>query len=72
MFLVLEDGNVVILEQVVALVRRDGGTRIVLRYGDERESGFTPLTIDRRSGNFGNRRNDGRIKRLNGGNLRHG
>ena len=71
MFLFLEDGNTVILENVVALVRQDGGTRIVLRNGHERESGFTPLVIDRRSRNFGNR-GDGRgIKRLNGGNLRH-
>ena len=69
MFLFLEDGNIVFLENVVALVRRDGGTRILLRDGEERESGFTPLTIDRRSGNFGNGRG---IKRLNGGNSRHG
>ena len=72
MFLFLEDDNIVILENVVSLVRRDGRTRILLRGGDERESGFTPLVIDRRSGNFWNR-GDGRgIKRLNGGNSRHG
>lgn len=55
MFLLLEDDNIVILENVVALVRMDGGTHIVLRGGHERESGFTPLVIDRRSRNFGNR-----------------
>jgi hypothetical protein len=60
LFLFLEDGNVVILENVVALVRQEGGTRIVLSGGEERESGFTPLVIDRRSRN------------LNGGNLRNG
>ncbi|MDR2780318.1 MAG: hypothetical protein LBB28_04255 [Synergistaceae bacterium] len=72
LFLFLEDDNIIILENVVALVRRDGGTRVLLRCGNERESGFTPLVIDRRSRNFGNR-GDGRgIKMLNGGNLRHG
>jgi hypothetical protein len=53
LFLFLGDGNIVISENVVALVRRGGRTRVVLRDGDERESGFTPLVIGRRSVNFG-------------------
>jgi hypothetical protein len=52
LFLFLEDGNIVISENVVALVRQDGVTRVVFSDGHERESGFTPLVIDRRSANF--------------------
>jgi hypothetical protein len=63
LFLFLEDGNIVILENVVALVRRDGRTHITLRGGDERESGFTPLVIDRRSRRFANRGGGGEIKK---------
>jgi hypothetical protein len=72
LFLLFEDGNVALLENVVALVRQSGGTRVILSGECERKSGFTPLAIDRRSKNFGGRTGGMKIKKLNGGNLRDG
>lgn len=49
MYLLLEDNDVVFIERVVALVRTDGETKIVMRDGALGTSCFTPLTLDRRS-----------------------
>ena len=55
MYLILEGDDAVYMGKVVALVRGadgTGGTKIVMRDGGVRTSGFTPQTIDRRSKNF--------------------
>ena len=52
MFLLLEDNDVILLENIVALVRREGRTVITFRDGKTRESAFTPLTLGRRSARF--------------------
>jgi hypothetical protein len=50
LFLLLEDGGVILMEKIVALVRHDGKTTITLRDNSARESAFTPMTLDRRRG----------------------
>jgi hypothetical protein len=51
-FLPLEDGEVILIEKIVALVRSGGRTVITLRGGEERESVFTPATLGRRASRF--------------------
>ena len=45
MFLPLEDNDVILTENIVALVRREGVTLITLSDGGGRESVFTPSTL---------------------------
>ena len=52
MFLLLEDNDVILTENIVALVRREGRTVITFRDGKTRESAFTPMTLGRRSARF--------------------
>jgi hypothetical protein len=51
-FLPLEDGEVILTEEIVALVRSGGHTAITLRGGKERESVFTPATLGKRASRF--------------------
>jgi hypothetical protein len=49
MLLLLEDNDVILMDDIVALVRYDGRTMITCRDNSVRESVFTPATLDRRS-----------------------
>jgi len=52
MFLLLEDGGVILMDDIVALTRRGGRTVITLGSGAAGESAFTPATLIRRSRRF--------------------
>lgn len=45
MFLFLEYGGVILMDRVVALVRENGRTKILLSDNSALESGFTPQVI---------------------------
>ena len=49
MFLPLEDSDVILIDDIVALVRSGGRTIITSYDNSVRESVFTPVTLDRRS-----------------------
>jgi len=49
LFLLLEDNDVILMDNIVALVRHDGRTTITNRDNSARQSVFTPATLDRRS-----------------------
>jgi hypothetical protein len=49
LFLLLEEDDIVFLDRVIALVRGDGETAIFMRDNTVRATGFTPLTLRRRS-----------------------
>ena len=57
MFLLLEDSDVILMDNIVALVRHEGRTIITSRDNSARESAFTPVTIDRRSSRLIARKN---------------
>ena len=57
MFLLLEDGGVILMDNIVALVRHGGRTTITNRDNSARESAFTPATLDRRSSRLITRHN---------------
>ena len=63
MFLLLEDNEVILLDNIVVLVRHEGRTTIISRDNSARESAFTPATLDRRSSRLISRqnRNGGRL-----------
>ncbi|HOU33546.1 MAG TPA: hypothetical protein PLY89_09395, partial [Synergistaceae bacterium] len=48
MFLPLEENDLVHMGRVVALVRDDGETAVILRDGSVMATGFTPRTLARR------------------------
>jgi hypothetical protein len=48
----LEDEDAVLMEKVVALVRGDGETAILMADNTVRVTGFTPQTLARRSERF--------------------
>lgn len=52
MFLLLEEGDVVCLERVVALVREQNETAVLMRDDTVRATGFTPITLRKRSEKF--------------------
>jgi hypothetical protein len=52
LFLFLEDDDVVLTEHVVALVRLEGKTAIVMRDGTLKTTRFSPRTLSRRSARF--------------------
>ena len=52
MFLLLEDNDVILMDNIVALTRCDGTTTITNRDNSVTESVFTPATLDRRSSRF--------------------
>jgi hypothetical protein len=52
LFLLLEEDGVVLAKNIVALIRHNGRTRIVMRDNSARESRFTPATLDKRSQRF--------------------
>ena len=52
MYLLLEDENAVCLNRVVALVRSEQGTAIVMTDNTRVHSAFTPRTLDKRSRKF--------------------
>lgn len=52
MYLMLEKNGAVLAERVVALVRGDGETGMIMRDGAVEKSCFTPFTICRRSEKF--------------------
>jgi hypothetical protein len=49
LFLLLEGSDIILTENIVALVRQEGRTKITLRDNSVRESSFTPLTLKKRS-----------------------
>ena len=49
MFLLLEEDDIVFLGKVTALIRGDGETAILMRDNTVQATGFTPLTLQRRS-----------------------
>jgi hypothetical protein len=51
-FLLLEEDDMVFLDKVTALIRGDGETAILMRDDTVRATGFTPLTLQRRSEKF--------------------
>jgi hypothetical protein len=51
-FLLLEEGDVVLMDKVVALVRGDGETAILMRDDTVKATCFTPTTLNRRSEKF--------------------
>jgi hypothetical protein len=51
-FLLLEEDDIVFLGKVTALIRGDGETAILMRDNTVQATGFTPLTLQRRSGKF--------------------
>jgi hypothetical protein len=51
-FLLLEGDDIVLMDKVVALVRADGETAILMRDGAVKPAGFTPITISKRSDKF--------------------
>ena len=57
MFLLLEDNDVILLDNIIALVRCEGRTTITYRDNVARESAFTPATLDRRSSRLISRQN---------------
>jgi hypothetical protein len=64
LFLQIEDNDVILMENIVALVRMEGRTVITLGDGGIRESSLTPPTLDRRSSRFvrgGGARGTGRV-----------
>lgn len=52
MFLLLEENMLVHMERVLALVRFEGETAVLMRDGSVMATGFTPLTISKRSKRF--------------------
>ncbi len=52
MFLLLEGNGAIHIDRVLALVREENETAVILRDGSVMATGFTPLTIDRRSRRF--------------------
>jgi hypothetical protein len=64
----LEDDDIILMEEVVALVRSGGRTIITLRGNSVRESGFTPATLGRRMRRSRDTRGAGTIKIPNGRN----
>ena len=52
MFLLLEEENTVLTDNIVALIRGDGETAILMRDNTVRVTGFTPQTLERRSRKF--------------------
>lgn len=52
MFLLLEESMTVHMGRVIALVRFEGETAVLLRDGSVMATGFTPATIARRSERF--------------------
>jgi hypothetical protein len=52
LFLFLEYGGVILMDKVVALVREDGRTKILLRDNSAAESGFTPQVLEERGRGF--------------------
>ena len=52
MFLFLEYGGVILMDKVVALIREDGRTKVLLTDNSAAESGFTPLVLWGRSHGF--------------------
>ena len=52
MFLLLEEDDIILLDKVTALVRGDGETAILMRDNTVRATGFTPLTLQKRSEKF--------------------
>ena len=57
LFLLLEDNDVILLDNIVVLVRHEGRTTITKRDNSARESAFTPATLDRRSSRLISRQN---------------
>jgi hypothetical protein len=51
-FLLLEENMMVHMGRVLALVRFEGETAVLLKDGSVMATGFTPLTISRRSERF--------------------
>ncbi|HBG14186.1 MAG TPA: hypothetical protein DDW96_02490 [Synergistaceae bacterium] len=51
-FLLLEENMMVHMGRVLALVRFEGETAVLLRDGTVMATGFTPLTLARRSARF--------------------
>ena len=51
-FLLLEENMMVHMDRVLALVRFEGETAVLLKDGSVMATGFTPLTISRRSKRF--------------------
>jgi hypothetical protein len=51
-FLLLENDEVFFMDRVVALVRADGRTEIVMKDGAVRATAFTPATLARRCDKF--------------------
>ena len=51
-FLLLEEEDIVCLERVVALVREGSETAILMRDDTVRATGFTPMTLRKRSEKF--------------------
>ncbi|MDR3254244.1 MAG: hypothetical protein LBT31_01580 [Synergistaceae bacterium] len=49
MFLLLEEDDAVFLGSVTALIRGEGETAILMRDNTVRATGFTPLTLKKRS-----------------------
>jgi hypothetical protein len=66
-FLQLEGNDVILIDKIVALVRRDGKTAIILRDNTVRGVCFTPMTLNRRA-------EKSRIahSRYGRGNIKHG
>ncbi|MDD3134582.1 MAG: hypothetical protein PHQ51_08255 [Synergistales bacterium] len=52
MFLLLEENMMVHMGRVLALVRFEGETAVLLRDGSVMATGFTPPTLARRSARF--------------------
>jgi hypothetical protein len=59
LFLPLEDNDVILMDNIVALVRHKGRTVITGRDNSVRESVFTPATLGRRSSRLITRKNEG-------------
>ena len=57
MFLLLEDGGVILMDNIVALIRHEGATVITRRDNSALESAFAPATLDRRSSRLISRQN---------------
>jgi hypothetical protein len=51
-FLLLEEDDIVFLGKVTALIRGNGETAILKRDNTVQATGFTPLTLQRRSEKF--------------------
>jgi hypothetical protein len=51
-FLLLEEDDIVLLDKVTALIRGDGETAILKRDNTVQATGFTPLTLRKRSERF--------------------